>query len=57
MHLGHHRQEGSEQPNPGNNLHVSGLNNRVEARDLEEHFSKVGKVCLPLSAAQRGPLR
>jgi RNA recognition motif-containing protein len=30
--------------NPGNNLHVSGLSTRVEDRDLEEIFSKFGRV-------------
>lgn len=30
--------------NPGNNLHVSGLHARVEERDLEDLFSKYGRV-------------
>ncbi|GAA6019508.1 hypothetical protein JCM10207_003725 [Rhodosporidiobolus poonsookiae] len=30
--------------NPGNNLHVSGLSTRVEERDLEELFSKHGRI-------------
>ena len=30
--------------NPGNNLHVSGLSNRVDTRDLEAAFAKVGRV-------------
>ncbi|KAG0454314.1 hypothetical protein HPP92_025618 [Vanilla planifolia] len=30
--------------NPGNTLYVTGLSSRVTERDLEEHFSKEGKV-------------
>lgn len=30
--------------NPGNNLHVSGLSNRVDTRDLEQAFVKIGRV-------------
>ncbi|XP_004509406.1 uncharacterized protein [Cicer arietinum] len=30
--------------NPGNTLYVTGLSSRVTDRDLEEHFSKEGKV-------------
>ncbi|PCH34346.1 RNA-binding domain-containing protein [Wolfiporia cocos MD-104 SS10] len=30
--------------NPGNNLHVSGLSHRVDTRDLEAAFAKVGRV-------------
>eukprot|EP00246_Nothoceros_aenigmaticus_P000901 TRINITY_DN1113_c0_g1_i2.p1 TRINITY_DN1113_c0_g1~~TRINITY_DN1113_c0_g1_i2.p1 ORF type:complete len:177 (-),score=13.75 TRINITY_DN1113_c0_g1_i2:916-1446(-) len=30
--------------NPGNNLYVTGLSTRVSEKDLEEHFSKEGKV-------------
>ncbi|GAA5858636.1 hypothetical protein JCM8547_001400 [Rhodosporidiobolus lusitaniae] len=30
--------------NPGNNLHVSGLSTRAEERDLEELFSKHGRI-------------
>jgi len=30
--------------NPGNNLHVSGLNSRIDTRDLEAAFAKVGRV-------------
>ncbi|KDN43545.1 RNA-binding domain-containing protein, partial [Tilletiaria anomala UBC 951] len=30
--------------NPGNNLHVSGVSNRLDDRALEEAFSKFGKV-------------
>ncbi|XVF18097.1 hypothetical protein REPUB_Repub10bG0182200 [Reevesia pubescens] len=30
--------------NPGNTLYVTGLSQRVTERDLEEHFSKEGKV-------------
>ncbi|PON49956.1 Splicing factor-like protein [Parasponia andersonii] len=34
----------SESLNPGNTLYVTGLSTRVTERDLEEHFSKEGKV-------------
>jgi len=50
----------SEQANPGNNLHVSGLALDVEARDLEEYFGTIGKVAKasimhdPHSRASRG---
>lgn len=30
--------------NPGNNLHVSGLSHRVDTRDLEQIFAKIGRV-------------
>lgn len=30
--------------NPGNNLHVSGISNRIDERELESIFSKYGKV-------------
>ncbi|ORY86043.1 hypothetical protein BCR35DRAFT_264512, partial [Leucosporidium creatinivorum] len=30
--------------NPGNNLHVSGLSTRVDDRDLDEVFSKFGRI-------------
>ncbi|KAH8099458.1 hypothetical protein BXZ70DRAFT_302886 [Cristinia sonorae] len=30
--------------NPGNNLHVSGLSHRVDTRELEQAFAKVGRV-------------
>ncbi|RPD64647.1 RNA-binding domain-containing protein [Lentinus tigrinus ALCF2SS1-7] len=30
--------------NPGNNLHVSGLSHKVDTRDLESAFAKVGRV-------------
>ena len=30
--------------NPGNNLHVSGLSHRIDTRDLEAAFSKIGRV-------------
>ncbi|XP_016560437.1 LOW QUALITY PROTEIN: serine/arginine-rich splicing factor SR45a [Capsicum annuum] len=33
-----------EDSNPGNTLYVTGLSTRVTERDLEEHFSKEGKV-------------
>ncbi|KAK7406874.1 hypothetical protein VNO78_08509 [Psophocarpus tetragonolobus] len=36
--------ERSESRNSGNTLYVTGLSSRVTQRDLEEHFSKEGKV-------------
>ncbi|KAF9237077.1 hypothetical protein BU15DRAFT_49265, partial [Melanogaster broomeanus] len=30
--------------NPGNNLHVSGLSHKVDTRDLEQAFVKIGRV-------------
>ncbi|KAF8902202.1 hypothetical protein CPB84DRAFT_1846384 [Gymnopilus junonius] len=30
--------------NPGNNLHISGLSHRVDSRDLEAAFAKIGRV-------------
>ncbi|PIL31288.1 hypothetical protein GSI_05986 [Ganoderma sinense ZZ0214-1] len=36
------RGDGSN--NPGNNLHVSGLSHKVDTRDLEAAFAKVGRV-------------
>uniref|UniRef100_A0A7I4BS85 RRM domain-containing protein n=1 Tax=Physcomitrium patens TaxID=3218 RepID=A0A7I4BS85_PHYPA len=30
--------------NPGNNLYVTGLSTRVNEKDLQEHFSREGKV-------------
>jgi transformer-2 protein len=38
---GDDRREGQ---NPGNNLHVSGLSTRVDTRDLEAAFAKIGRV-------------
>lgn len=38
------RDEIREVGNPGNNLYVTGLSTRVSEKDLEEHFSKEGKV-------------
>ncbi|EIN14325.1 RNA-binding domain-containing protein [Punctularia strigosozonata HHB-11173 SS5] len=35
---------GAESTNPGNNLHVSGLSYKVDTRDLEAAFAKVGRV-------------
>ena len=30
--------------NPGNNLHISGLSSRVDTRDLEAAFAKIGRA-------------
>ncbi|EIW87357.1 RNA-binding domain-containing protein [Coniophora puteana RWD-64-598 SS2] len=38
------RRNGDGGTNPGNNLHVSGLSNRVDTRDLEAAFAKIGRV-------------
>jgi transformer-2 protein len=37
-------REGERGHNPGNNLHVSGLSHKVDTRDLEAAFSKIGRV-------------
>ncbi|GLB43728.1 putative related to transformer-2 protein homolog [Lyophyllum shimeji] len=37
-------REGERGNNPGNNLHVSGLSHRVDTRDLEAAFAKIGRV-------------
>lgn len=34
----------SDARNPGNTLYVTGLSSRVTDRDLEDHFSREGKV-------------
>jgi RNA recognition motif-containing protein len=36
----------SDRHNPGNNLHVSGLSHKIETRDLEAAFAKIGRVRL-----------
>ncbi|TFK42217.1 hypothetical protein BDQ12DRAFT_357096 [Crucibulum laeve] len=36
--------EGGAGVNPGNNLHVSGLSHKVDTRELEAAFSKIGRV-------------
>ncbi|KAI0079543.1 hypothetical protein K474DRAFT_1591839, partial [Panus rudis PR-1116 ss-1] len=36
------RRDGAN--NPGNNLHVSNLSHRVDTRELEQAFAKVGRV-------------
>ncbi|XP_010521922.1 PREDICTED: serine/arginine-rich splicing factor SR45a isoform X3 [Tarenaya hassleriana] len=38
------RSVSSDAENPGNSLYVTGLSHRVTKRDLEDHFSKEGKV-------------
>ncbi|KAL0064089.1 hypothetical protein AAF712_008949 [Marasmius tenuissimus] len=38
------RGDDGESNNPGNNLHVSGLSNKVDSRDLEAAFTKIGRV-------------
>lgn len=35
---------GTDVENPGNTLFVTGLSSRVTERDLEDYFSKEGKV-------------
>ncbi|KAG0141660.1 hypothetical protein CROQUDRAFT_663502 [Cronartium quercuum f. sp. fusiforme G11] len=37
-------QNGNGEHNPGNNLHVSGISSRAEDADLEELFTKHGRV-------------
>jgi len=41
---GDDRNRGEAGQNPGNNLHVSGLSSRVDTRDLEAAFAKIGRV-------------
>ena len=41
------RRDAPGSNNPGNNLHVSGLSHRVDTRDLEQAFAKVGRVSQP----------
>ncbi|XP_048139798.1 serine/arginine-rich splicing factor SR45a isoform X2 [Rhodamnia argentea] len=38
------RSHGRDDNNPGNALYVTGLSTRVTERELEDHFSKEGKV-------------
>lgn len=38
------RRDNVEAGNPGNNLYVTGLSTRVTEKELEEHFSREGKV-------------
>ncbi|KIK65265.1 hypothetical protein GYMLUDRAFT_39624 [Collybiopsis luxurians FD-317 M1] len=38
------RRNDEETENPGNNLHVSGLSHKVDSRDLETAFAKIGRV-------------
>ena len=44
-HKSHSGREGGGL-NPGNNLHVSGLSHKVDTRDLEQTFAKIGRVRL-----------
>jgi len=37
-------RDGEQGQNPGNNLHVSGLSHKVDSRDLEAAFAKIGRV-------------
>ncbi|KAF8640610.1 hypothetical protein AX17_000271 [Amanita inopinata Kibby_2008] len=37
-------RDGERGQNPGNNLHVSSLSHKVDTRDLESAFAKVGRV-------------
>ncbi|KIM82250.1 hypothetical protein PILCRDRAFT_473904 [Piloderma croceum F 1598] len=37
-------RDGEAGQNPGNNLHVSGLSHKVDTRDLEAAFAKIGRV-------------
>lgn len=41
---GDDRGRGGGGLNPGNNLHVSGLSHKVDTRDLEAAFTKIGRV-------------
>ncbi|KAF8177777.1 hypothetical protein K438DRAFT_2022179 [Mycena galopus ATCC 62051] len=37
-------RDGEKGHNPGNNLHVSGLGHKIDTRDLEAAFAKIGRV-------------
>ncbi|KAJ7873679.1 hypothetical protein B0H13DRAFT_2058228 [Mycena leptocephala] len=37
-------RDGERGHNPGNNLHVSGLSHKIDTRDLEAAFAKIGRV-------------
>ncbi|KAH9486170.1 Serine/arginine-rich splicing factor SR45a [Psilocybe cubensis] len=41
---GDDRGRNESSSNPGNNLHVSGLSHKVDTRDLEAAFAKIGRV-------------
>ncbi|KAJ7820548.1 hypothetical protein B0H13DRAFT_2291975 [Mycena leptocephala] len=41
---------GDKGHNPGNNLHVSGLSHKIETRDLEAAFAKIGRMETPEEA-------
>lgn len=45
-------ETGSSDANPGNNLHVSGVSKLLTDQQLEEPFSKFGKVRLPLAVSR-----
>jgi hypothetical protein len=51
LRIGHSLLNDLGSHNPGNNLHVSGLSHKVDTRDLEAAFAKIGRVshprCLP----------
>ncbi|KAJ4482341.1 hypothetical protein J3R30DRAFT_3656413 [Lentinula aciculospora] len=38
------RRDGAQDNNPGNNLHVSGLPSKIDDRELEAMFAKVGRI-------------
>ncbi|KAL4186595.1 hypothetical protein AMTRI_Chr09g14900 [Amborella trichopoda] len=42
--LDRHKGSKNDAVNPGNTLYVTGLSTRVTERDVEEHFSREGKV-------------
>ncbi|KAJ6496054.1 hypothetical protein C8R45DRAFT_984864 [Mycena sanguinolenta] len=41
---GREGRDGERGVNPGNNLHVSGLSHKIDTRDLEAAFAKIGRV-------------
>ncbi|KAJ7443247.1 hypothetical protein B0H11DRAFT_2093147 [Mycena galericulata] len=41
---GREGERGHTSHNPGNNLHVSGLSHKIDTRDLEAAFAKIGRV-------------
>jgi len=44
--LSRQQRGNDEAENPGNTLYVTGLSTRVTEKDLEDHFSREGKVGL-----------
>ncbi|KAH9170581.1 hypothetical protein EDB89DRAFT_1853368, partial [Lactarius sanguifluus] len=48
-------RRGEAGQNPGNNLHVSGLSSRVDTRDLEAAFAKIGRASVKKASVMYDP--